>query len=86
MKVVLLTQEGCALCDQAKAMLARLAREFPLDVSDVPFYTPEGQELAEQGGIFFPPGIFVDGRPFCYGQPSEQALRREFVRCQAAEQ
>ncbi len=84
MDVVLLTQENCSFCSDAKAVLGRLAREFPLAVSTVDLSTHAGQELAERGGILFPPGIFIDGEPFAYGRPSERALRREFARRLAA--
>jgi len=78
--IVLLTQEGCASCRNAEALLARLAAEFPLTVSVMRFNTDEGQTLAEQAGIFFPPGILIDGEPFSQGAASERALRQEFAR------
>lgn len=80
MNVLLLTQDHCAFCDQAKALLARLAKEYPLVVSTLDLATREGQALAERGGIMFPPGIFLDGEPFSYGRPSERKLRREIER------
>jgi len=42
--------------------------------------SPEGQALAERGGILFPPGVFLDGAPFSYGRLSERRLRRELRR------
>ena len=77
MEVTLLTQDNCAFCDQAKDILDRLSGEYALSVSTVDLATPEGQALAERGGVMFPPGIFVDGEPFSYGRPSEKKLRRE---------
>jgi hypothetical protein len=77
MRVLLLTQEHCHFCEQAQELLARLATEYGLSVSTLDMTTPEGQRLAEQHGIFFPPGIFLDGVPFSYGRPSERKLRRE---------
>lgn len=77
MEVTLLTQENCAFCDQAKEMLERLSGEYPISVSTLDLGTPEGQALAERGGVMFPPGIFLGGEPFSYGRPSEKKLRRE---------
>lgn len=37
----------------------------------------EGQEMAERGGVMFPPGVFLDEEPFSYGRLSEEKLRRE---------
>lgn len=28
----------------------------------------EGQEMAERGGVMFPPGVFLDEEPFSYGR------------------
>lgn len=78
--VLILTQESCGFCDAAKAVLERLARKYPLSVSTVSLETAAGQELAEKGGILFPPGIFFDDEPFCYGRPSEPQLRAEIER------
>ena len=78
--VLILTQENCSLCDDAKAMLDRLSREYPLLVSTLSLESAAGQELALKGGIMFPPGIFLDGEPCCYGRPSERRLRREIER------
>lgn len=80
MDVLLLTQAQCGFCEQAKALLDRLAAEYPLAVRTLDLGTPEAQALAEHGGILFPPGIFLDGDAFSYGRPSERALRRELDR------
>ncbi|MGH3449922.1 MAG: glutaredoxin family protein [Haloechinothrix sp.] len=82
---MLLTQANCAFCDQAKAMLDRLAAEYPIEVATLDINSPEGQALALRGGVMFPPGIVIDGDPFSYGRPSERALRRELDRrCRVA--
>lgn len=80
MDVLLLTQENCGFCDQAKELLGRLAREYPLRMTTLDLATPEGQALALRCGVLFPPGIFLDGVPFSYGRPSERKLRRELAR------
>jgi hypothetical protein len=79
-EVVLLTQHQCGLCEHAKAILDRLAREYPLKVTALDLASPQGREVAAAGQIPFPPGIFLDGEPFCYGRLSERKLRRELDR------
>jgi len=78
--VLLLTQQDCSFCDQAKQLLNRLAAEYRISVTTLDLGSPEGQALAERGGVLFPPGIFVDGQAFSYGRPSERKLRREIER------
>ena len=80
MKLLLLTQEDCAFCDQAKQTLDRLAAEYGFAVATLDIGSPEGRSLAEQGGVLFPPGVFLDGQPFSYGRLSERKLRRELER------
>lgn len=80
MDVLLLTQDDCGFCAQAKALLDRLSGEYHLSVTTLDLNSPEGQALAIRGGVLFPPGIFLDGKPFSYGRPSERKLRRELVR------
>lgn len=75
--VTLLTEAHCAFCEEAHVLLARLAQEYPLIITTVPFNSPEGLELALRGSLWFPPGIVFNGVPICYGRPSERRLRRE---------
>lgn len=83
-RILLLTQDNCGFCDAAKDILDRLSAVYPLAVSSLPLDSPEGREFAEKGKILFPPGIFIEGEPFCYGRPSERKLRREIERRLAA--
>lgn len=80
MEITILTQENCAFCDQAREVLRRLSTEYPISVSTLDLGTPEGQALAERGGVMFPPGILLGGEPFSYGRLSERKLRRELDR------
>lgn len=75
--VLILTQENCGFCGAAKTMLERLSHDYPLAISTLSVESATGQALAEKGGILFPPGIFFDGEPCCYGRPSEARLRRK---------
>lgn len=83
-EVILLTQDQCKLCDEAKDILDRVARDFPLAVESVHLGSQRGQKLALQGGVMFPPGVLVDGEPFSYGRLSERKLRKELSRRVAA--
>ena len=79
-RVTLLTKPQCGFCDDAKAILSRLAEEYPLVVEMVDVGSPAGEQLALRGGVLFPPGLFLDGAPFSYGRLSERKLRRELER------
>jgi hypothetical protein len=78
--ILLLTQENCGFCEQAKEILDRLSREYWLSVSTLDMGSLTGQELAMNGGLLFPPGVLIDGEPFSYGRLSERKLRRELDR------
>lgn len=75
LKILVLTQENCAFCDLAREILERLSAEFSLSITTLSLDTPQGQELALRNGILFAPGLFIDGKAFCYGRPSERKLR-----------
>lgn len=74
--VTLLTKSDCALCDHAKEVLERLAGEMPLCLELVDLASPDGERLAADAGMAFPPAVLLDGRPFSYGRLSERKLRR----------
>jgi glutaredoxin len=80
MHVLLLTQEQCAFCTQAKETLNRLAAEYGFTVSTLDVSTPAGEAVAVQSGMLFPPGIFLDGEVFSYGRLSERKLRQALER------
>lgn len=80
LEVTLLTQDACGFCDDAKVILDRLAQDHPLTVVEVDLGSRAGQQLAQEAGVLFPPGILVDGEPVAYGRPSERRLRRELRR------
>jgi Glutaredoxin-like domain (DUF836) len=82
--VTLLTRGDCKLCDQAKAVLANVARDHPLVVEEIDITTPAGAAQATDAGILFPPGVLVNGEPFSYGRLSERKLLRHLTRQAAA--
>lgn len=75
-RITLLTQDDCAYCDHAKAVLARVGAEFPLEVSEISLATDVGRRLAAQHGVLFAPGILLNGESFSYGRLSERRLRK----------
>ena len=79
-EVMLLTQEQCTFCTEAKALLERLAVAYPLSISMLDVASPEGQALALRSGMLFPPGLLLDNEAFSYGRVSERKLRREIER------
>ena len=80
MNVLLLTQEQCGFCTQAKELLDGLSVEYGFSLSTLDLASPEGEALAVRSGLLFPPGIFLDDEPFSYGRPSERKLRRAIER------
>ena len=80
MQVTLLTQADCAFCDQAKEVLARLSGEYPLEVREVNLASPDGRAMAERCGVFFAPGVVIEGELFSYGRLSERKLRKRLAR------
>jgi glutaredoxin len=78
--VTILTAENCGFCEEAKRLLGKLAPEYGFTIELKDFNSDEGQALATEGMLMFPPGIVIDGRPFSYGRPSEKAIRRELAK------
>ena len=79
-QITLLTQPACAMCGQAKQVLDRLGRDYPLTVTELDLTTPDGQALAARAGVVFAPGVLIDGEPFSFGRLSERRLRRTLDR------
>lgn len=93
--LLLLTRDHCGFCEQARDILERVAQEYSLSYTTHSWDSLQGQQLALQGGLLFPPGVLIDGEPFSYGRLSERKLRHELDRresllpistCQAPEE
>ncbi len=84
-RVTLLTQPNCALCEHAKQVLARIARDVPIIVEEIDLGSDTGHRLAVAAGVFFAPGVLLDDRPFGYGRLSERKLRKALTRTPHAE-
>ncbi len=78
--ITLLTREACEYCHDAEEIIARLSREFSLEVTTLDIDSAQGQESAFREGILFPPGILLGEQGFSYGRPSEKKLRKELER------
>ena len=74
--VTLLTQPDCAMCVQAKEILARTGSEGLTTVDEVDLHTETGRTLALRHGVMFAPGVLVADQPFSFGRLSEKKLRR----------
>ena len=74
--VTLLTQPDCAMCVQAKEILARTGAEGLTTVQEVDLHTQTGRELALRHGVMFAPGVLIADQPFSFGRLSEKKLRR----------
>ena len=83
--VLLLTKVDCKFCDHAKSVLAKLAEEFTLAITEEDMESPHGLALAREGRLLFAPGIVINGRPVSYGRPSLGGLRRELAQAAAPE-
>ena len=84
MEILLLTQNNCAFCDHAKEILERLGPEYALSLATLDVDTEKGRALAESSGLYFAPGLYLDGELLFYGRLSERRLRRELERRRAA--
>ena len=76
-RLTLLGKPGCHLCDDARAVLARVAAELgvPWDEADV---TADDDLHAEYGDRI--PVVLLDGREHGYWTVDEARLRRDLTR------
>jgi hypothetical protein len=78
--ITLLTRADCALCEHARRMLAPVAADHSLQVTEIDLASEPGRALAARAGPLFAPGGLAGGRPFGCGRLSERRLRRELGR------
>jgi hypothetical protein len=74
--IVLITPPDCHFCADGKAVLARLAADYPLAVREIAWSSDDGQALVARHGILFPPGLLIDDAFVGFGRVSERKLRR----------
>jgi glutaredoxin len=81
-RVVLLTRDGCAMCERARRRLSELADElgFDLAVTDVDAEAQRGGAAlrAEFGDRL--PVVLLDGREHSYWEIDEPRLRADLLR------
>ena len=74
--VTLITAVDCHLCEHAREVLASIAGQIALSVTEVPWDSDDGRSLVSRDGVAFPPAVYVDGSLAGYGRISERALRK----------
>lgn len=74
-QVTLVHSEACHYCDDAGAVLAEFAREFPLDIRLVALDSPEGGEAVATHRPAMSPLVLIDGRFFSAGRLPRKKLR-----------
>jgi hypothetical protein len=78
--ITVLGAPNCELCEQARSVLARVARDHAIAVEELSTEADAGRKLMIEHRMAFPPGVFIEGEPFSYGRLSERKLRRELAR------
>ena len=73
MKAILYTRPGCHLCDEMKAIIARVARSTPITLEEVDISTDP--TLEAQYGLEIPV-LTIEGRKAAKVRVTEEALRR----------
>jgi hypothetical protein len=67
--------EACHLCEDARAVLAEFAANYPIAVECVSASEPAGQELVTRHRAPMFPLVLVDGAFFSYGRLSRGKVR-----------
>jgi hypothetical protein len=75
-EIVLITAPDCHFCQDGKQTVVKLAAEFPIAVREIPWSSPEGQDLVSRHGALFPPALLFDGSFVGFGRVSQRKLRR----------
>ncbi|GAA1031354.1 glutaredoxin family protein [Virgisporangium ochraceum] len=76
MRITLYTREGCHLCDDAKAVLARVERQTGEGYTEVDI-AGDPDLTAEYGDRI--PVVLLDGREHGYWRVEEQRLLRDLA-------
>jgi glutaredoxin len=71
--VILYSRPGCHLCDEMKALVARVATRVPLDIQEIDISTDPALEARYGGEI---PVLFVNGAKAAKYRVTEEQLRR----------
>jgi glutaredoxin len=76
-RVEIYTKRDCCLCDEAKAVLARVQSELPFDLAEIDIESDPALMERFRTEI---PVIFVGGRKAFKYRVDEQELRRRLAR------
>lgn len=82
MKVVLYSKEECCLCDNAKAILRELQREFSFQIEEVDIYKDD--VLLEKYQIMIPV-IEIDGEEVQCGIIQKDLIRKRLIKFSGVE-
>ena len=74
--VTVVHAEACHFCDDAEQALARLAEEFPLEVTVIEVDSAEGRRLVDVHRPAMNPLVLVDGAYFSSGRLPRKKLTR----------
>ena len=76
-RLTLYSRESCHLCEEMKAIIARVGREIPIDLEEIDIATDEALERAYGEQI---PVLFAGGRKIAKFRVTEDELRRRLTR------
>jgi Glutaredoxin-like domain (DUF836) len=79
-EAIVVTSLSCHLCEDALDGLAELAKEFPLEVREIPLESNEGAALFERFRPPMPAAVILDGMLFSSGRLPRKKLRRRLER------
>ncbi len=74
--ITLVHSPACHFCEEAQAVLAELAGEFPLQVDLFSATSSSGARLIREHQAPMYPLVLVDGEFFSFGRLSRKKLRR----------
>jgi hypothetical protein len=81
--LILISSEGCHLCERARQLLTVLAEDREVTVRELSWQSAEGAALVLRDGVPFPPALYVEGALAGYGRLSERAVRRKLAQPRA---
>ena len=82
MKVVLYSKDECCLCDNAKAILRELQKEFSFQVEEVDIYKDDA--LLEKYQIMIPV-VEIDGKEVQCGIIQKDVIRKRLIKFSGVE-
>lgn len=72
-----ITSEGCEHCEETRALLHKIQKEYDLAIKEIDMASPQGMELVMQYRIMLAPAIIIDKNLISMGKVSEKSLREK---------